>query len=93
MRAAVVMGVLALALVGCGPIPVAEAERECLREARLAERPRGEIDIFSGSAGSGGSVTLEVSSDYVLGRDPETVFQNCVLQRSGELPRRPYRQF
>lgn len=80
-----------LALVACGPIPVAEAERECLRDARLAERPRGELGIFAGNGGVQTTVGLEISTDYLSGKDPEEVYRSCVMRRSGVLPRRPYR--
>ena len=78
-------------LAGCGPVPVAQAERMCLDEALLAERPRGTIAAGMSSTGRPvGGIALQVSSDYLLGRDPEQVWQSCVMNRSGQLPTRPY---
>ena len=59
----------------CGPVSLAQAERECLSQARLAEQPRGNVTI---------------TSDYLQGRDPSQVYQNCVVRRSGEFPSRSY---
>lgn len=81
-----------LLLLACGPVPVEQAERSCLRTAELASRPRGEAAIGVGG-GSGGSHTygkleLEISSDYLMRRDPSDVFNRCVLQKSGQMPQR-----
>lgn len=88
--------VLSLPLVagfsGCGPVPVHQAEASCLRDAELAARPRGSVAV--GAIGGGGSthaagrVELELSSDYLRGRDPSSVFNSCVQRRSGEFPTR-----
>lgn len=78
-------------LGGCGPVPVEQAERFCLESARLAEQPRGEIGVGVGSDGNlAGTLDLTVSSNWVLGRDPNEIFNRCVLQRSGQMPTRPY---
>lgn len=82
-----------MGLAACGPVPVAQAEQSCLRDARLAQSPRGEVAVGIGS-GPGGTrsmsrVSVEIGSDYLRGRDPAQVFERCVVNRSGELPRRP----
>lgn len=84
---------LVAALTACGPVPVDQAEQSCLRDARLAERPRGHA-VMGVGGGSGGShgfgrVELEVSSDYLMRRDPSDVFNRCVVARSGQVPARP----
>jgi hypothetical protein len=77
-------------LVACGPIPVAQAERQCFERARLAQQPRGEIRIGATSAGkAAGGFELNVSSDYIMGRDPAAVYASCVMAKSGEPPTRP----
>ena len=84
---------LAAALSACGPVPVDQAERSCLRDARLAERPRGHavVGVGGGSGGSQGfgRVELEVSGDYLMRRDPSDVFARCVVARSGQAPTHP----
>ena len=80
-----------LPLIACGPISLAQAERECFERARLAEHPRGEVGVGIGSDGrkhTFGEITF--SSDYLQGKDPDQVYQNCVYHRSGEMPTRPY---
>jgi hypothetical protein len=82
---------LLLLLAACGPVSVQQAERECLPKARLAQQPRGEVAIGVNSDGRVGSrAEVTVSSDFLLGRDPNQVFETCVIQRSGELPSRPF---
>jgi len=46
--------------------------------------------VGSGGGGSrlGGSVDLEISSDYIMQRDPSDVFNRCVVNRSGQMPTR-----
>jgi hypothetical protein len=84
------LGLLIL-LAACGPISRTQAERECLPQAQLAEHPRGKIEVGVNSRGEtrvGGE--LSISSDYLQGRDPNQIYTNCVVRRSGEFPLRPY---
>ena len=82
---------LMLVLAACGPVSVQQAERECLPKARLAQQPRGEVAVGVNSNGqAGGRVELNVSSHFLLGRDPNQVFETCVIQRSGALPSKPF---
>lgn len=80
-------------LAGCGTVPVADAEQTCLRDAELALRPRGEARIGLGTDSSGnlrsvGRLEVDISSDYIAGRDPSDVYNRCVLRRSGQMPTR-----
>lgn len=80
-------------LAGCGPVPVAQAEAACLHDAELAQRPRGEVAVGIGTDSDGnlrsiGRLEVNISSDYIAGRDPSDVFNRCVLRRSGEMPTR-----
>ena len=80
-------------LSGCGPVPVAQAERSCLADARAATAPQGEIALGLGSDGHGirsaGRLEMSVSADYIMGRDPYEVFDRCVRQRAGQPPTQP----
>lgn len=95
MRAALALAGLGLSavLAGCGPVPVAQAERSCLDDARLAQGPRTEVSV--GVVGGSGRVRpytgleVEVSGDYLAGRDPAAVFASCVQRRSGQPPTAP----
>ncbi len=80
-----------LALAGCGPISVEQAERQCYERARLAEQPRGSVSVGVGSGGrTAAGVELNVSTDYLMGRDPGQVYDNCVVNKSGQMPSRPF---
>lgn len=80
----------------CGPVPVDRAEQSCLRDADLAEGPRGTVALGLGGGSGGtrgfGSVGFEISGDYLRGRDPAQVFDACVQRRSGQMPTRSYAQ-
>ena len=79
-----------LGLQACAPIPVERAERVCLDSARDARSPRTEMGVGFGSHGArGGYVSVGMSSDYIMGRDPSRVYQDCVLRRSGQMPTVP----
>jgi hypothetical protein len=91
MRRSALALVVLLPIAACGPVSVQQAEQECLPKARLAQQPRGEVAVGVNSNGQIGSrVEVNVSSDFLLGRDPNQVFETCVIQRSGELPSRPF---
>lgn len=92
MIRALTLGALAglAGLSACGPVSVEQAEAQCLRRARLAESPRGTVAVGVSSGGHvGGRVELDISGDYLMGRDPDQVFSNCVYRRSGQLPQTP----
>lgn len=84
---------LAGALAACGPVPVEQAELTCLRDAELAVRPRTNVAVGVGTGFGGGdthgfgSVSVDLSGDYLMGRDPSQVYDRCVRRRSGQPPR------
>lgn len=86
------MGLLlgSLVLSACGPMSLAEAERQCFERARLAKQPRGEVTVGAGSGGrTSAGLELNVSSDFLLGKDPSAVYESCVMNKAGEPPSRP----
>lgn len=85
---------LLLLLAACGPVPLVQAEKECLERAQLAQQPRGEV--FVGVDGNGktiGGLSVGISSDFIQGRDPSQVFDSCVYQRAGQMPSRPFTSY
>jgi hypothetical protein len=77
-------------LAACGPMTLAEAERQCFERARLAKQPRGEIGVGASSDGRmAAGFELSVSSDFLLGKDPSVVYETCVMAKAGEPPSRP----
>ncbi len=80
-----------LALWGCGPIPVDQAERICIPDARAAQHPRGTVGFGIDSQGhTAANLEIGISSDFLMGRDPDAVYSACVRQRSGQMPTRPF---
>ncbi|GAB4384330.1 hypothetical protein [Albidovulum sp.] len=80
---------IAAAVPACGPMSVERAEEACFDRARLAAGPRGLVAMGAGSGGAQGKVALEISSDYLQGRDPAAIYETCVYRKSGLPPRRP----
>jgi len=82
-------GLAGVTLAACAPVPLERAERECLRDAELASRPRGDVAIGTGSGGTRARVNVDISSDFLLRRDPAQVYARCVFNRSGLPPSQP----
>jgi hypothetical protein len=79
-----------LLLAACGPVSLPQAEKACFEQARLAQQPRGKVAVGVNSDGKvGGEFELRVSSDYLQGRDPSAVYDQCVYQKSGQPPSQP----
>ena len=78
-------------LTACGPMALPAAEQVCIKDAQLAQHPRGTIGFGVRSDGSSAaSIELGISSDYLLHRDPDQVFAACVQNRAGQQPSRPF---
>jgi hypothetical protein len=83
-----------LLLAACGPISLPDAERQCFDRARHAEAPRGEVGI--GGSNRGGAYVrgeITITSDYLRGANPETVYNTCVVRKTGQNPARSYSSF
>lgn len=80
---------LLLLVSACGPVTLQQAERQCVERAKSAAGPRGEIAVGVGSGKPRSRIKLEVNSDYLMGRDPSAVFDQCVFQKSGQPPSQP----
>ncbi|MBI1170548.1 hypothetical protein GC209_04030 [bacterium] len=79
------------ALASCGPMALPDAERSCIADAQLAQHPRGTVALGLGSGGrSAAGFGIDISSDYLLGRDPDAVYASCVQSRAGLPPTQPF---
>ena len=76
-------------VVGCGPVPVDQAEDQCFTPALQARNPLTGTNVGLGSEGLTGELELTVTSDFVQGRDPAEVYNACVFRKSGQFPRQP----
>lgn len=80
-----------LLLSACGKMELDRAERLCASDAQLAQHPRGLVGFGLGSGGrAAAKLELNVSSDYILQRDPDQVYASCVQSRAGQPPTRPF---
>ena len=78
-------------LTACGPVPLVQAEAECRTRADQAEAPSGSVGVTFSSDGSvETNLSVGVTSDFLKGRDPTEVYNQCVLARAGQPPLRPY---
>ncbi|PHP28586.1 hypothetical protein [Limimaricola cinnabarinus] len=93
MRSALLL-VLPLLAAACTQAPLSplDAARVCEERARAAQAPTGAVSIGASSrSGLSTGLSIGVSGDYLRGRDPLAVYEDCVLSRSGQLPVRPPR--
>ena len=89
MKALVMLG-MSVILISCvgnsdNSITSAEAQKICLGKKRSAEGPTGEISLSTGSEGSSAGVKLNFHSDYLVGKDPNSVYLDCMLQLSSRI--------
>lgn len=94
MRAARAYGLLAagaVALAGCAPIPVQEAEAQCARLVGPRAPISGEIGlgVTSGGPRTIASVGLNIGVPLGGNGDPSAAFDRCVYNKSGRMPTRP----
>lgn len=84
MRRFVFLSVLAVS--ACGPMSPERAADLCEDRARAATGPTGEIGIGVGSNGASSSIEVGITSDYIRGRDPQIVYEQCVREKTGQGP-------
>ena len=84
----VISAIAMIGVGGCAPKPLSPelAARVCADRAGLAQRPRGTVGVGIGTGGVRGGVGLTVSPDFLLGRDPQDVYDACFIERTGFPP-------
>lgn len=81
---------IAALLAACGPVSPEVAARQCEEQARRAAGPTGEVGIGINSDGDVSTgVSIGISSDFLRGRDPYEVYEECVFRKTGQAPIRP----
>lgn len=81
-----------LALAACAPVSPELAAKKCEERARAAASPisgTAEFGVSNDGIVSDLDVNIALSSDYVQGRDPYIVYDQCVRDLSGQGPIRP----
>lgn len=77
-------------MAACGPMSPERAADLCEERARAATGPTGEIGVGINNKGEAkGSFEIGITSDYIRGRDPYIVYDECVRQKTGQGPIRP----
>ena len=85
-----VLIVLLFGLVACGPIAPERAAQICEKRAQKADGPFGSVTIGSNSkSGPFASGEIGISTDYLRGTDPMTVYERCTVDLTGAGPIRP----
>ncbi len=79
--------ILLLLLAACGPMNPERAADRCEERARAAQGPTGSITIGANSnTGGYAGAEIGISSDYLRGADPMTVYERCVVNLTGQSP-------
>ena len=84
----VVLGLVA----ACAPVPVdpEAVQAECAERARQAQGPTGNLRVGVNSEdGPFTRVEIGITSDALAGRDPQEVYETCVIEGTGAPPTRP----
>ncbi len=66
-------------------ITAAEAQEICLTKKRSAEGPTGILSFSTGTNGSSAGVTLNFHSDYLIGKDPNSVYVDCMFELNSKI--------
>jgi hypothetical protein len=82
-------GAALLALSACGPIPVDQAERQCVADAQRLRPVAGEAGAGFASGGRRSRARFDVTVSNRTGTDPSAAFDRCVYKKSGRMPTRP----
>jgi hypothetical protein len=81
---------VALTLTACGPVSPERAADMCEDRANAAAGPTGEVGIGINNSGKVSTgFEVGITSDYIRGRDPHAVYEECVRQKTGQGPIRP----
>ena len=87
LRLVGVLGLVALAACEAPLLSPEQAALVCEERAREAQAPTGSVTVGANSRTGGfGGVSIGVTSDYLMGRDPVQVYEDCVMARSGQAP-------
>ncbi len=77
-------------IVGCASgqekkLTSAEVKEICLNKKRSAEGPTGVLSFSTGTKGSSAGATLNFHSDYLIGKDPNSVYVDCMFKMNSKM--------
>ena len=77
-------------LAACGPMNPERAADICEERARAAVNPIREVGVgVSSDRGAVVGGEIKITSDFLQGRDPQVVYEQCVRELTGQGPIRP----
>ena len=81
---------LVIFLFGCvgsseKKITAAEAQEICSAKKRSAEGPTGVLSLSTGTKGSSAGATLNFHSNYLIGKDPNSVYVDCMFEMKSKI--------
>ena len=86
----VLLSVLASqALIACVPPSPEMAANQCEERARAATGPTGSVTLGVSNRGPMVGAEIGITNDYLQGRDPYILYDECVRQKTGQGPIRP----
>jgi hypothetical protein len=89
---AIMAGVCGLAACAAVPPTPEEAADRCEARAQAAQAPTGAVSVGANSqTGMSTGISIGLSGDFLRGRDPQEVYESCVIDLTGEPPIRPAR--
>jgi hypothetical protein len=87
MKRLALLAVLSLAACDLPPPDPARIAAECEARARAAQGPTGTVSVgVNSERGAFTEASIGLTSDFLQGRDPVAVYEQCVYQRTGSLP-------
>ena len=74
-------------LIGCAtsqpkPLTQKQIESICQKKKIEATKPTTNLSLATGSEGPKYQIGITMSSDYIAGRDPSEVYQQCLMSFS-----------
>ena len=63
----------------------AEVKEICLNKKRSAEGPTGVLSFSTGTKGSSSGAVLNFHSDYLIGKDPNIVYVDCMFKMNSKI--------
>ena len=92
-KSALILGICLTTLTACQPPEpptIEEVMVQCGERARKAASPDVNMGISVNSRGRVSTgIGIRVSGDQLAGRDPNEVYESCVVARTGQLPPEP----
>ena len=79
-----------LFIIGCvggqeKALTSAEVREICLNKKRSAEGPTGVLSFSTGTKGSSAGAILNFHSDYLIGKDPNIVYVDCMFRMNSKI--------